>query len=559
MKLHLDKLEVDLDSQLVAAGGDLLMANSKAHLTEVEKNLWVLKIENQEVEVQTVGRKIKTYSCECLTFINSKICKHTIAALLGIRAKKDDKKKSAAKKKPQKAAPKRLTVSTILNSVDEKELVRFIGIYARMDQQFTNALKTRFATHVDAIELKEKYDQLLRTLIRSYQSSNQTFTRSGAKKIHDMLDLLLEQVTDEFRGGNYVEVFEACKNIIGKVSPIIERLKSHRNDILSTLERSFVLILKMLNEPISPKLRLSITRFFLIVLRQRYFDFPKIEKLFFSGMMKLISEAESRRILTECLDSETDSLIQQRDLEAKIFFFYAAVLDASKGKKAKLEFEKRIQKNIWLLPNTVDIARKWRYPAIVKWLSDLAFQHEKYSTYFGRFDEIRYQIAKEEEDAQGITYFAAKRILSTLNPSYLEDFLSSFKKGTVEVNGLISRVAAMPYSDDQQLILANLFLHENDFSGFANLIKESDDLELVREMAPMIYEINPKEGRELIWQKIDSFLSSHIGKPPVFKVRNFIRELYQEDASKLAKWLLSKIRSNYKSRKPLIEELAIFR
>lgn len=559
MKLHLDKLEIDLDAQLVASSGDLLAANSSGHLTEVEKNLWVLKIDNQEVEVQTYGRKIKTYSCECQQFINSKICNHIVATLLAIRLKKAEAKSKKVKKEVKKAAPKRLTVSMVLNSIKDEELVRFLAEYARKDQQFTNALKTRFAPQITSLDSKEKYDQLLRTIIRSYQAANQSISSAGAKKIYDMVDLLLEQVNDEFRGGNYVEVFEASKNIIGKVASIMGRIKGQRNNLLNALERSFVLILKTLNEPISPKLRISITRFFVVVLRQRYFYFPKIEKLFFSGLMKLSAERESRRILIECLEEETNNIFHQRDLEAKVFLFFGAILNSSEKKKPRKAFENTIQKNIWLLPNTVEIAQKWGQTKLIKWLSDLAFSTQKYGNYSSRFDEIRYQIAKEESDEDGATYFAAKRILSTLSPRYLEDFLSNFKPGTREVKGMIERVAALPNSLEQQQILAHLFAHEKDFERFENLILESEGLELSKEVAPIIFELDEKKGREVIWRKIDYFLKSHIGKPPVVKVRNFIRSLYLADVPKLAKWLLSKIRTNYKSRKPLMEELFTFR
>jgi len=213
MKLHLDKIESQVEEQLVIASEDLLLEESREPMQEVEKNLWLGKFEGKEVEVQTYGRKIRTFTCECDQFFKSKICKHSIASFLEIRKKKPaPAARKKVKKKPE--PPQRLTVSTIINNVEQDELVRFLASYARKDQQFTNFLKTRFATRVVLPDTRDKYAKLLGTMIRSNQSANLSFSRGGAKKIHDLLNILIEEIEDEFRGENYLEVFEAARCII---------------------------------------------------------------------------------------------------------------------------------------------------------------------------------------------------------------------------------------------------------------------------------------------------------------------------------------------------------
>ena len=558
-KIHLDQIEVTIDPPLVAGGGDLI-ANGKVESgVESEKNLWLFKVENYEVEVQTYGRRVQSFTCECSDFFKEGICTHSVAAFFEIRKKKNAPKKNRKPKKAVATSPKRMTVSVILKEVKNEELVRFIAEYARKDQQFTNALKTRFATQVEAVDLKDKYGQLMHTIVRSNRSANQSFTRSGARKIYDMLCMLLEQVEDEFRGANYVEVFEAAKSIIEKMTPIIPTLVAHRNDQLSVVERCYRMISEMSDEPISPKLRLSIGRFFMAGIRQYYFNFKKIDKLFLSALLKISEDAENRKILTQCLDNETVKKYHNREIEAKIFFYAMAVAEKVGDVAFEKELLTRILNRSWLMRNTVDVAYELGSFSIVKTLTDAAFENQYQKKNYDRFDEFRLQIATKENSSEGIAYFSAKRLLSGLKFPHFLDFRAQFSKDSKEVAALIKKVENLPDSLNKNELLAAIFSNENLGEKLFSLIEKANNLELLKKHAGALFKFNKKRGRDLVWKEIDEFLETHRGKPAAIQTRKFIRELYQFEADDLAKAVLRKIRAKHGQRISLMEELFIFR
>ncbi len=556
MKLHLDKIESLVKEQLLIEAEELLMADATP-VKELEKNLWVGKFENNEVEVKTYGRKISSFTCECKTYFESKICKHSVATFLKIRKQKPTPtvRKAKAKKKPEPV--KRLTVSTILNNVKDEELVRFLGLYARKDQQFTNFLKTKFATRVELPSTRDKYANLLATVIRSNQSSNLSFSRSGAKKIHDLLNILIEEIEDEFRGENYLEVFEACRCIIEKVTPVLSRLTAHRGDLVSTLEKTYLMLINMLKEPISPALKSSVSEFFILVIRQRYFNHSKLDKLALTAYKSLITSKVSEELLFECLSEETEKRYHNRELEAKIFHYYFLILEKKKSRNKRLT--DKLENRPWLLWNSITLAKKIGHYSIVKWLSDFGLENKKYKSIYSDLNEMRLQIALEEEQKDDISLFAAKQILNTQNAKYFIHFKNQFEPGAPEIKSLFDRINHIEDSDEKINLLAELYLIEKMYEELFRILEESKNLKILTLHAKELYAENKQKTQALAWDMISVYLENHIGEPSVRGTKNIIRNLYKADAPDLARWVTKKIRQEYKSRKSLLQELIMFR
>ena len=556
MKLHLDKIETMVEEQLLIAAEELLLAHI-APVVEVEKNLWVAKFENHEVEAKTYGRKISSSTCECDAFFKSKICRHTVAAFLTIRKQKPLPVSKIKKTKKKIETVKKLNVSTILNQVKDEELVRFLALYARKDQQFTNFLKTKFATRIELPSARDKYANLLATIIRSNQSSNLSFSRSGAKKIHDSLNILIEEVEDEFRGENYLEVFAACRGIIEKVTPVLSRLTAHRGDMMSMLEKTYLMIINVLKEPIAPSLKTSISTFFTAVIRQRYFNYSKLDKLAMTMFKSLIVNKVDEQLLLECLLEETEKRYHNRELEAKIFQYYFLIIEKQQNREELLSAI--IVNRPWLLLNSIELSKKMGHNFLVKWLTDFGINHKKYQSIQPELNEIRLQMAIATEEKEEIALFAAKRLLTTLNAKYFHHFKKQFAPDATEIKSLFERIIHLKDSPKKVNLLAELYLIEKKFEDFFQLIKNDGNLELLTKFAQPLYQQNKLRTKEITWTFVKEYLESHIGEPSIKGVQKIIRNLYKAEANDLAVWVTNKVRADYKSRKSLLGELIMFR
>ncbi|MEL6943545.1 MAG: SWIM zinc finger family protein, partial [Bacteroidota bacterium] len=84
MSFSLDVLEQNVDEIALVQGEELFEQNAVESLQMVEKNLWIAKVTNLEVELKASSRKVEAVTCECEQYRQKGICGHIVAALLAL-------------------------------------------------------------------------------------------------------------------------------------------------------------------------------------------------------------------------------------------------------------------------------------------------------------------------------------------------------------------------------------------------------------------------------------------------------------------------------------------
>ncbi|MCB0662426.1 MAG: hypothetical protein KDC24_06785 [Saprospiraceae bacterium] len=554
MKFELDKVEQEVEESLFLKGEALYAADESFQLNEIEKNIWLAHLEGFEIELQLAGNKTKNFTCECSAYHQDGICGHIIAVILAVRKRRVTKPVAPQPKRRVYKAPKRLTVHTILDSIDNPSLRDFILEYARKDQQFTTALKARFASSVDHLDLEEKYAQLLQTLIKSNQSANHSFSRTGAKKVYDALQILMDQADNDLVEKNFLEVYELARHIIFKLGTVIGRFTSHKNDILSCLERAFLLLIKLSSETIPPALKESMVDTLVEVLRDRHFNFDKIDALFLSLLLKY---ADYDKLAEEMLP-ETSRMYRNREMETTIFVYHAAVLYKKKENAELRDLLSRVDKRPWLIMNLVQVSYDWHLYGLTRVFAAHALQSQQPAGVIERIEEILLQVALKEENDKEIKALAGTRLLNTLNINYFDQFKKG-NPGKREINKLIKDLNQLPASERKWQLLSAIYEKEERPEDLFELISEVGSLDLLSRFIVPMFAIEPAKTKELSWKILNHFLETHVGRPPSVKTRNFLRHLYVNDMEKLARFLLGNIRKLYGDRNSIEEELGLFR
>lgn len=554
MKIELSKIEQEVAESVFLAGESLYAAHGGFQMKEVEKNIWLADLDGFEVELQLSGKKTKNFTCECDTYKKEGICGHIVAVILAVRKQKNKKTSTPRPKKRAYRMPKRLTVQSILDSIDNPSLRDFILDYARKDQQFTTALKARFASSVDHLDLEEKYAQLLQTLLKSNQSANHSFSRSGAKKVYDALQILMDQADNDLVEKNFLEVFELARHIIFKLGKVIGRFTSHKNDILASLERAFLLLLKLSSETIPPALKESMVDTIIEILRERHFNFDKIDTLFLSLQLKYADYQK----LADALLPETSRMYRNREMETTIFTYHAAILQKRKDNKAFKALLERVDKRPWLEINLVQLSFDWNLYPLTRALAGHALQAKQPSSVLEKIEELLLQIAIKEENTREIKALAASRLSQTLKLAYYDQFKMG-NPGKREINTLIKTLKALPPSEKKWLLLSAIYEKEERLEALFELIDEVGSLDLLARFIVPMFAVEPKQTKALSWKILNHFLETHVGRPPSVKTRNFLRHLYVNDLEKLARFLLGNIRQKYGDRNSIEDELGLFR
>ena len=560
MKFHLNQIEATFDEESLVAGEEILDAGSVHGIQEVEKNLWLAAVVDKEVEIQLTGQNVVSLTCECSDFAARKVCPHVVAALFRLRKLKQKEtvpdRKSTAKKST--TGGQKLTVATILQNVEPQALFAFVSEYARRDQQFTTALKAKFASSIQHLDLEEKYDSLLHTIIKSNQSPNLSFTKTGAKKIHDTLAMLLSQAENDLLEKNYAEAFQAVKSIIEKITPILPRLQAHRNDINTALELAFRLLSRLSGTGIPPALKDQLSDFAALILKERLFNFSKIELIFLLFLQKLAQEKSLNENFSKAIDNELLRKYYNHELQVKIFLYKATVLEKGAPKAEIVTFFQTLGEQPFLKIHLIETAHEWGLVQPTKWLAQNALKQNADPKTAERIEEVLLSVAHKEDDPDSVAFYAAKRFLETHEINYFDQFAKALKTDPEKITALVSKIESLPDSDKNTETLALIYERLGMGEKLLALLQHKMNFELMGRHIKAVHANSPKQAEQLAWKTIELFLNNHLGRPPSIKMRNFFRSLFLAGLPELSRSLINKTRKAYGDRLSMSEELEIF-
>jgi hypothetical protein len=559
MKFSLDKIEQEVPDELLLAAEGYLAVEQLLSAHEVEKGLWLAVVEGREVELKISGRKVVSATCECSQYIGEGRCMHIVAAGLAVRREKPAATPAVRRNIPQKPQYKKLTVAAILDSIDHATLGQFVSDYARKNQEFTTALKARFASSVQHLDLAEKYGSLLHTVIKSNQSPNQTFARPGEKKIHDTLSMLLEQALRDTESHNYAEVFEILKNISLSVTPILPRLTAHRIDITLSLEATYRMLHRLCGMGMPPALRDSLSELLVEVIAQRYFHHPKVEQAVLHLLLRVTESPEEKEKFLAFIERELDRRCHNRELEAKMYLYYSAIVAQNASQDEKSEAAQKVASQHWQLQHALEFAFDWGMSFTVKWLTTVLLQHKASEATLERMEEILLQVALRENNKPEQERLAAHQILRKQDIGLYKIYTAAVDQDSRKKEHLIAQLTALPASKARNNLLCDIYESENMGEALLVLIGRQGDLSLLHEHAGYLFGYDARKATELAWRFIDHYLSSHIGPPASRRMYNFIRQLYHIKQQKAGQTLLARIKRQYGDRPYLMEELSLFR
>lgn len=214
MSRSLDFFELAFAEELVMQGDDLCADGAVQSIDQIERGLYSIAVldgtDVHEVEVLKPKLKSRVCTCECLQAKRHKACRHIVAALYSLRRHFDSIEQARVKKK-RKRSTKRLDINTVLQEISKDELVSFVQGYARRDKSFSTLLKAHFARQVDAADAKNKYKQILTSVIKPVQTAEVQLKGSQVRLYAHAAGELVDQLEDAMVLKDYVEALEIWK------------------------------------------------------------------------------------------------------------------------------------------------------------------------------------------------------------------------------------------------------------------------------------------------------------------------------------------------------------
>ncbi len=558
--LHLNfllkNLELSLGEAHLLVGEKLLDDQKVVSLYESERNLWIAIVDGFEIEMQISPSKVKAYSCECDVFLREKMCGHVAAGLLSLRKRLTDKPKSITDSKVQAKTYHKLTVNAILEQVGKDELSAFVRHFARGNRHFSIALKTRFAGIVPMADNREKYQQVVSTVLKSAKNKNGRISAQGARQIFATGVDLLGQATDSLALDHYVDCWSVLQVLVEQIVPVINRTDFETSNFLLFSNDCFNLIKQLSERPLPPAIRIELWKFLMEMATRPIYRGYDLTVPLFKLLLQLADDKSKLQLLLELVDRE---LRKQNVLSEE----YRQQLVANKlsilQKKGFSKAFKMFQKEVLTSPDkvlfTVNTAIEKEMYGLAKELGVKGLEISDHHLYQYRLKAILLDIAVYHGESEQVISWARDCFVATGNVKYLRICRQYFKDDWMAFVEQLEADFQSTSSLNKTEYLANLYGEEKLITKLAALALGQNSIDFL-----MKYDSNfaPNYLSELynVYVKLlDQYFSNHLGIKPTQKMLKLFAHLREIGAQRVADKLVVFVRKSHPKRLELALEL----
>lgn len=565
MNFFLQHIERHVDETLLVQGEDLYIRDGVLAMEEIEQHLWAFRViedgdERYEVEIQITPSKVKAYTCDCETFKAQKNCPHIVAALLALRRRKSDEKKQKRKNKLQQSqSSKKLSIQQILDQLEREELVNIIKDFTRQNRAFALSLKARFAYKVPSVDSQKAYLQLVNSVIQMARRPDRTFNKRGAASILKILEEMLEQMHLHLVQQQYAEVFVLAQSILLKIPSILGKLLSDEPLLNPPLEKTFKLLLQLIQARIPPALKERIWDFLIE-------EFPKIayrnyglDEWFHPILIRLAKEEEQEVLLLET----SELMLEQYRLEdrplAKALYFHYLLWEKKYSRKAIEQFLTHILQDTREQSDLIHYCIKQKDYKRAEYLAKASMKLSKTQSDKINGKTFLLKLAELQQDKKKTIKLAKELFLVSKDLSYFRKIKQATGEEWPAVRTqVIEQLEKKASQADTQALLPQIFGEEGLHDKLLEFLIDHPSLDLLVNFDKYLLPDQEKRLKPIYVAEVQLYLDAHLGRISSTKIRSIIQHLHSLGAHGIGNELVQVIRKDYAERPSLMDELSLF-
>lgn len=554
MNFLLKNLEVHVPENWLVSGEVLFEANRVSSVIEFERNLWVARVGENEVEVQLTPSRVKAFTCDCKQYKKEKGCPHIVAALFALRHNQQQKQETRVK--PKEPGKKRTNILNMLDQVPPDDLVDFVRDYARQNRPFALALKARFTGSLPIGDRREQYLELLESAVAGVRSKNDQVTFRGGQQLLQVVRELLAQAGEAISQRQLQEAAILLTTLLEKIGPIALKMAGKDKKLEETLREGFEHFRQLLLLNPAPELLQSIWEFGLRESKKFIYRQSSLQLDYFHLLAGLSPTLGKTSELLEHLrlrNQEMDS----RDPNRPRLLILTHKLLVQVGDVRQLEEHllDHLQEPSFIL-YAVEEALATGHWKKARFLAEKGLEHAFSPDQKGKLEEHLFQLAMRENDAEAILYFGTARFLQSKSPAYLEPLRKQAGKQWPErVDFLLDQLERQPFSQLKRDAIAHLLYEEDRFDGLYDYITRLQSLDLLQQYGHSWPSGRAEQAESLYLDMLKAYLANHLGRKPSQRVREFIEHLLEVGKEDLADRLLQYFKATFSERQSLMEEL----
>ncbi len=558
MNFPLKNLENHLKESWLLSGEELHEEGAVSGLVELERNLWVGRVKDREVEVQLSPSRVKAYSCDCPEFKKEKGCGHIAAALFYLR---NLLRQRLEVKEPVKKplSDKKISFLQHLQLIPSDDLIDFVRDYARQNRPFALALKARFTGSLPLEDRREKYLELLDSAITGIRNKKDQVGFRGALQLAQVVRELLNQAEEAISGNHPKEASILLTSVLEKVGPLARKTTGKDNKLQQTLKDGFALFKQILLLKPAPELLQMIWEFCMGESRKFIYRQSPIQADYLNLLGELApSLGKTEELLGhfKAINSDLDPKDPNRpDILILIHKLLVLQGDVTKIQENLLDHLHEPSLVLYAVEEALATGH-WKK---ARFLAEKGLESSNTSALSGRLEEHLFELALKEKDREAVIQFGVSRFLQSKKPHYLEHIRKFARKEWPQLaEELLEKLEAQPYSLHKRDAIARLMYDEGRFDSLFQYIVRLQSLDLLQQYGKQWPPERAEEAERLFMEILPGYLNNHLGRKPSQRVREVLENLFEAGMNEVADKLLARFRTDFSARQSLMEELETF-
>lgn len=560
MKIPLNSFEQLIDETILKRGLDYFEQGYVSEFTTIAVNEYEAIVEGSEdytVNLIVENDIVVSHSCTC-PYDFGPVCKHEIAVLFymlqnELNLSENKPKKKKATKKPTVENQ----IKTILQSLDQDALQKFIIEQCKQDKKFRNYFLVTFG-HINQKLDAEFYRNQIKEIVKTASDKHGFIDWHNMKYLIRALESLVEKLESYKLSNNFQQAFFLSSVLLEEMTKAFDFADDSNGDIGYFVDTALEALHDIVSsDNLDATLKKEIFEYCIQIYNKKLFSGWDWHLGILEVAEKLVESEKEVDVLISCLQKTKDGY----ETEAA----QVTILNLLQKYKTPAEVHQFINKNI--------SNYRIREIEIKRAINDKNFQYAKKLCFDGiEVDKIdrpgividwyRYllKIARLENEVSEIIKQATYLFVNDSRSE--EDYFELMRENTPaerwdsDVEKLINHIKAQSKNTwNSRSLIRKIYIKQQWWNRLFELLKQTESLENIETEEEYLAKDYASELIQMYSNRLKNYVEKFIGREHYQKACRYLRRMKKLGGETEVNSLIEHFRKTYPMRKALLDEL----
>ena len=568
MNISLKKFESDIDDSIISRGAEYFANQAVRDLRQLKTDQWAASVEGTEqyrVRLSLRDDSVVDYSCSC-PYDLGPICKHIVAVLYELRARKYGEEKEAGDSKRSRGAKREVSeesLDKLVSGMPRKSLEAVVLEYAGREPDFAGYISAKNTLKAPRSK-KEQYRRIIKDTIQAVRGRHGFIGYWQCSKAVEGARMVLDKAQALVSGEKNEDALPIYQCVLEEMVPLLQNADDSDGSIGGVIDQAFEGLSVCARTAKEPRFKQKMLDYLFDEFENKRYDGWSDWKWSFLEMAaEMVGAPKDQERLFKKLDDSRRPPKQENDRlseydEETILEIKLRVLDRCKSQDEAESFLKEYLQYPAMRRQAIERAFKRKDFVSVKALAEEGISLAERSRFPGLVNEwVIWMLitAEAEKNIPETKQYALRLFLDTGDFDYYSRYKRCFAKieWDPEVENIINLVKKLPKYYEGTL--GQVLIQEAKWDDLLDFVRQNAKSHMLNAYQKYLSARFPKELTEIYEKVIAEELAPLVGRGNYERLCQFLRQMKKLGAEDRVKTLTEELRAQYKNRPAMLEEL----